>query len=319
LRTARAHCRESSVARRIDEGDLLTILLDLVGADMLGDSARLARLDIGMADGVEQRGLAVVDMAHDGDDRRAADQILFAIGNVEKTLFDVGLGNTLDGVAEFRCDQFGRIGVDDVAGLHHLPLLHEELDDIDRAFRHALGQFLDGDRLRNGDFAHDLLAGLAVHRPLELLLPPAHRGDRARAGIAVLGRKRGSERQLATAPVRLATRTHGTGHFRSRDATRRSRSATAASRSLFLVVSSDIRRLGSAPARLFLGTAAGLRLLLQACLFLGLTARGFLTLAPTALFFLGTATSLFSGALTILYLARLGALESAATRFHLFA
>src|SRR5690606_41405738 len=128
-----------------------------------------------------------------------------------------------------------------------------------------------------------------------------------------------SDVRLAAAALRRAARLRGTGPSRGRNATSRSRSTTAAGRSLFLVVGSDIRRLGSAPARLFLGTAAGLCLLLQACLFLGLTARGFLTLAPAALFFLGTATSLFGGALTILYLARLGALESAATRFHLFA
>ena len=32
--------------------------------------------DVGVADGVEQRGLAVVDVAHDGDDRRARLEIL---------------------------------------------------------------------------------------------------------------------------------------------------------------------------------------------------------------------------------------------------
>jgi hypothetical protein len=37
---------------------------------MLGDAAGFARHDIGVADGVEQRGLAVVDVTHDGHDRR---------------------------------------------------------------------------------------------------------------------------------------------------------------------------------------------------------------------------------------------------------
>jgi hypothetical protein len=45
--------------------------LDLIGADVLGDAAGFARHDVGLADRVEQRGLAVVDVAHDGDDRRA--------------------------------------------------------------------------------------------------------------------------------------------------------------------------------------------------------------------------------------------------------
>ena len=43
----------------------------LVGADMLGDAAGFVRRHIGLAQRIEQRGLAVVDMAHDGDDRRA--------------------------------------------------------------------------------------------------------------------------------------------------------------------------------------------------------------------------------------------------------
>ena len=38
---------------------------------MLRDAARFARHHVGLAQRVEQRGLAVIDMAHDGDDRRA--------------------------------------------------------------------------------------------------------------------------------------------------------------------------------------------------------------------------------------------------------
>ena len=43
----------------------------LVGADVLGDATGLAGDDVGLADLVEQQGLAVVDVAHDGDDRRS--------------------------------------------------------------------------------------------------------------------------------------------------------------------------------------------------------------------------------------------------------
>ena len=74
LRAAGTHGGEGGVARRVDEGDLVAVALDLVGADMLGDAAGLAGDDIGLADGVEQRGLAVIDMAHDGDDRRARER-----------------------------------------------------------------------------------------------------------------------------------------------------------------------------------------------------------------------------------------------------
>jgi hypothetical protein len=56
-------------------------------------------------------------------------------------------------VAEVGGDQFRGVGVDQVAGLHHLALLHEILDDVDGALGHALRQILDRDRLRQRDLA----------------------------------------------------------------------------------------------------------------------------------------------------------------------
>ena len=70
LGAAGAHLVEGGVAGRVEEGDLAALELDLVGADVLGDAARLAGGDMGLADGVEQRGLAVVDVAEDADHRR---------------------------------------------------------------------------------------------------------------------------------------------------------------------------------------------------------------------------------------------------------
>ena len=46
------------------------VRLDLVGADVLRDAAGLAAGDVRLADLVEQARLAVVDVTHDGDDRR---------------------------------------------------------------------------------------------------------------------------------------------------------------------------------------------------------------------------------------------------------
>src|SRR5205823_2953864 len=45
--------------------------LDLVGPDVLCDPAELLLGDLRFTDRVEERGLAVVDMAHDRDDGRA--------------------------------------------------------------------------------------------------------------------------------------------------------------------------------------------------------------------------------------------------------
>ena len=71
LRAAGAHGGERLVARRVEEGDPPAVDLGLVGADVLRDPAGLGLDDGGLADRVEQRRLAVVDVAHDRDDRRA--------------------------------------------------------------------------------------------------------------------------------------------------------------------------------------------------------------------------------------------------------
>ena len=132
------------------------------------------------------------------------DKVLLAVGDVEQPFLDVGLSHAPDGMAEFGRDQLGRVGVDHVAGLHDLALLHEVLDHVDRALRHAAGEVLDGDGLRQGHLAHDLLARLLMHGALELLLAAAHGRQRARARVAVLRGKRGGESQLAAALVVLA-------------------------------------------------------------------------------------------------------------------
>ena len=80
LGAAGTHAGEGLVTRGIEEDDLATeggrVGLgdcDLVGADVLRDAAGFACRDVGRADGIEQRGLSVIDVAHDGDDRRADD------------------------------------------------------------------------------------------------------------------------------------------------------------------------------------------------------------------------------------------------------
>ena len=69
LRAAGAHGGERLVARGVEERDLAVAGHHLVGADVLGDAAELLLGHLGAPDGVEQRRLAVVDVAHDGDDR----------------------------------------------------------------------------------------------------------------------------------------------------------------------------------------------------------------------------------------------------------
>ena len=69
------HRGKGGVAGRIDEGEALAARLDLIGADVLGDPARFALGHLGLTNRVEQRGFAMVDMAHHRDDGRAGDRV----------------------------------------------------------------------------------------------------------------------------------------------------------------------------------------------------------------------------------------------------
>ncbi len=136
---------------------------------MLGNAAGLAGHHIGVAKRIEQRSLAVIDMAHHGDDRRARLGIGRVVDNVEQALFDVGRGDALDGVAEFLGDQLRGVGIDHVGDLVHRALLHQQPDHVDRAFGHAVGEFLDIDGFRDRHFADEFFFRFVRGVPLQPL------------------------------------------------------------------------------------------------------------------------------------------------------
>ena len=65
-----AHCRERLMARSVQEGDEVLLVLDLLGPDVLGDAAGLTGHDLAVPYGVQQRRLAMVDVSQDGHDGR---------------------------------------------------------------------------------------------------------------------------------------------------------------------------------------------------------------------------------------------------------
>jgi len=67
------------MAGRIHERDGPAVGLDLVGADVLGDATALGVDDVRLADAIQQRGLAVVDVAEDRDDRGPGLEVLGAL------------------------------------------------------------------------------------------------------------------------------------------------------------------------------------------------------------------------------------------------
>ena len=235
LGAARAHRGEGVVAGRVDEGDLGAAGGgDLIGADMLGDAARFAGHHVGVADGVEQRRLAVVDVAHDGDDRRPRDRRALLVGTVEQPFFDVRFGDALDGVAHFLGDELRGVGVERVGQGDHAALTHQQLDDVDGALGHAVGEFLDGDRLGKDDFAGDLLFRLLGAVAFEALGAAAEGGDGTRA-LFLAGGGAGDGQTAAIALIAAARRARRRQH----DFRRRSDDGGSANDALALLLLAD--------------------------------------------------------------------------------
>ncbi len=87
LRSARTHHRKRFVTGRIEKHDaacfpriVRTRNLHAVGADVLRDSTSFASRHVGGADGIEQRSLAVIDVAHDSDHRSARQFHVVSVG-----------------------------------------------------------------------------------------------------------------------------------------------------------------------------------------------------------------------------------------------
>ena len=146
LGAAGAHRGERLVARRVDERDVALAHVRLVGADVLRDAAELAGDHVGLADRVEQLRLAVVDVAHDRDDRRPRH---------EQRLVDLVVAVLLDELvlepddlglhAELGGHQRDRLVGQRRGRRRHLARQEQDLHDVGRS-----GAELLGDRLRGG-------------------------------------------------------------------------------------------------------------------------------------------------------------------------
>ena len=108
---------------------------DLVGADVLGDAAGLGLADVGLADGVQQSGLAVVDVTHHGHHRRTGLQVVLAalvlaVGEVEgfQQLAVLVLGgHDLNVVVHLAAQQLQRLVADRLGGGDHLAEVEQRL------------------------------------------------------------------------------------------------------------------------------------------------------------------------------------------------
>ena len=175
------------MARGIEEGDGLALDLHLIGTDVLGDAARLAGGDVSIADIVEQRRLAVVDVTHDDDDRCAGLELVGAVLVIVDELFlDRDDDFLFDLAAELFSDKGRGVEVDHLGKGRHHAVFHQALDDLGARLLHAGGQLADGDLVGNFDGQRRLLRDLklqAAHLLGLLLLALA--GERLLTVVAV--------------------------------------------------------------------------------------------------------------------------------------
>ena len=164
LGAAGAHGGEGLVARRVEEGDLLSVELHAVGTDVLRDTAGLALDDVGLADVVQQRGLTVVDVAHDRDDRGARYELILVVLLLVDRLLNLHR-DEFDLEAELLGHDHERLGVESLVDRYHQTQVHAGRDDLrDRDVHHGR-QLADGHELGHLERGtlHLLALELLVH------------------------------------------------------------------------------------------------------------------------------------------------------------
>ena len=172
---------------------------------MLGDATRLVRRHVGGAQRVEQRGLAVVDVAHDGDHRRPRDPRVVGIGRIGQAGLDVAFGDALEPVTHLRHHQLGGVGIDHLVDGGHHAHAHQRLDHVGAALGHARGELLDRDGLGNRDLAIDLLLRLVGVLAAALALETAALLRHRPAAEIVLALDRATHVDLVGAALRSLT------------------------------------------------------------------------------------------------------------------
>ena len=144
LRTTSTHGGERLVTGGVNEGDetvdAFVVGVNLVCTDVLGDSTSFARNDVGLADGIEQTSLTVVNVTHHGDDRRTNLEIFIGfifellvevdVERVEKFAVFFFRGNDLNLEAELFTEDLERGLIDGLSSRCHFTKVEQNGDQV---------------------------------------------------------------------------------------------------------------------------------------------------------------------------------------------
>src|SRR5712692_2925864 len=139
-----SHGGKGFVARRVQERHLFSAYRNRVGADMLRNPTGLAFRHLRLPDGIKQRGLAVIDMAHDRHDRwpRLKLDLLLRLHDGIQQLFSGLLRRHIDLDPVLLRNDHGCINVHGLIEREHLAHIHQLAHDVGRALSHQLGKLL---------------------------------------------------------------------------------------------------------------------------------------------------------------------------------
>ena len=163
LCAAGTHSSESLMARGIQEDNLLALVVNLVSTDMLGNTAGLAGGNVGFTDSVQQGGFTMVNVAHNGNNRRTRNAFfrrIVNLGNFGRILFWGLLANLY---AEVVADKLCGIEIDILVDGNHYSQHKQSLDYFINLTLNELGKFLYVNRFadfnvgRTNDFYRSLL------------------------------------------------------------------------------------------------------------------------------------------------------------------
>ncbi len=118
---------------------------------MLGNPARFAGGDFGGADVVQQRGFTVVNVTHDGHDRRTTFLRSIGITIVHYRFFQLVLAAQDHFVTHLFGHQLGGFLIDNLVDGRHGTHLHHRFNNQRAFHRHFVGQFGNGDGFANDD------------------------------------------------------------------------------------------------------------------------------------------------------------------------
>ncbi len=125
------HRCECLMSRGIKEGYLLSVILYLISTDMLCDTACLSFGNVSVSYPVKDRGLTVVNVTHNNNDRASLNELILGVSLVlDKSFLDSNVNFLLNLCAELLSHECRSIEVYDLINRCHNSETHKFLDDL---------------------------------------------------------------------------------------------------------------------------------------------------------------------------------------------